>query len=233
MYANEILRVASGETMHPGGPQLTRRLLELCDLPFDARILDLGCGAGATVSGLVKAGFEYTLGLDRLEILLSKGQDQHPQAPLACGLGGLLPIANDQLDAILVECSLAAMANFEQVIKEIQRVLRSGGKLAVSDLYARKPEGIPALQALPLSSGLAQVLSHPELINSLQHHGFKTLVWEDHSESLKEMTGQIISTHGSISNFWRQTEPAADTLDIQIAVSKARLGYYILIAQKV
>ena len=54
------------------------------------------------------------------------------------------------------------------------------------------------------------------------------------SKQLKvEMLGvQIILSYGSVQRFWSQSEPAADPLDIQIAIGKAKLGYYLLVAQK-
>lgn len=232
MYETDTLRVAAGDTMHPGGRQLTQRLLDLCELPRDARILDLGCGSGAAVAALTEAGFAHSMGFERHEPLVQSGMLQHPNLPLACALGGVLPIADNQVDLVLGECSLTAMGSFDQTLSEIQRVLRHGGRLAVSDIYVRRPEGRPALQALPLSCGLAEAQPQAELVASFQRHGFEILVWEDHSETLKHLAGELILAHGSLSGFWNQSEPAADPLDIQIAIGKARLGYFLLIAQK-
>ena len=61
--------------------------------------------------------------------------------------------------------------------------------------------------------------------------GFDIQVWEDHSEALKYLASQIALAHGSLSGFWRRSEPAADPMDIQIALDKAKLGYYLLVAR--
>lgn len=134
--------------------------------------------------------------------------------------------------AVLAECSLSAMTSMEDVLAEFRRVLRPGGWLALSDLYARDPDGIPSLRALPQSCVVRDAILQSELTERLKEHGFDVLVWEDHSETLKYLVSQITLTHGSMNRFWGHSDPAADPMDIQIAISKANLGYYLCIAKK-
>jgi hypothetical protein len=124
------------------------------------------------------------------------------------------------------------MSNLESVLAEFKRVLHSGGLLALSDVYARNPEGLPALRALPTSCGLSDATTQSELFSRLQAHGFEIFIWEDHSETLKYLAAQMILAHGSMSEFWNMAEPAANPMDLQIAISKAKLGYYLLVARK-
>jgi hypothetical protein len=49
---------------------------------------------------------------------------------------------------------------------------------------------------------------------------------------LKYLAAQMILSHGSMREFWGHSEPDADPLDIQIAIGKAKLGYYLLVAGK-
>ncbi len=46
------------------------------------------------------------------------------------------------MDALFAECSLSLLGAAEPAVAEFRRVLRPGGLLVVSDLYARRPEGI-------------------------------------------------------------------------------------------
>jgi arsenite methyltransferase len=232
MYENGSLSKATSETLRPGGLDLTERMLTLCDLPVNAHILDVGCGTGSTVEHLLEAGY-HAVGIDRSELLLQTGISLHPNLPLACGWGKSLPVASGVMDAILAECSLSAMSDLEGVLAEFQRVLQSDGQLALSDVYARNPDGLPALRALPLSCGLRDAMTQDELVQRLQVDGFEIIFWEDHSEMLKYLAAQMIMAHGSMSEFWSRSEPAAEPIDIQIAISKAKLGYYILVARKV
>jgi SAM-dependent methyltransferase len=229
IYEKGWLAQATGGALRPGGLELTRRLLALCDLSPHARILDAGCGSGATLDYLRGAGFTRALGIDRSETLLQSGARR---LRVACTLGDCLPFEGDQMDAILAECSLSAMGNPHSTLAEFRRVLRPGGWLLLNDVYAREPQGVPALRALPLSCGLGGALTQTDLAAHLQAHGFEILTWEDCSAVLKYLTAQIIWNHGSLSQFWRRAEPGADPAEILSAVSRAKVGYYLLVARR-
>ena len=232
MYEDGSLSKATGEVLRPGGMDLTDRLLALCELSAGDSVLDVGCGTGSSLLHMAEAYPFRLVGIDRSELLLQTGVRNHPHLPLACAWGRSLPVASGQMAAVLAECSLSAMSNVEDVLAEFQRVLRPGGRLALSDVYARNPDGIPSLRALPLSCGVRDALAQADLFARLQAHDFKILVWEDCSDALQYLASQITLAHGSMSQFWNRSELAADPLDIQIAVSRAKLGYYLLVATK-
>jgi arsenite methyltransferase len=233
MYENGSLSKATGDkTLRPGGFDLTERLLTLCKLSADSRIVDVGCGTGGTVEYLRDSGFAHAIGIDRSELLLQTGISRRPDLPLACAWSKSLPIADGQADAVFSECSLSAMFDLENSLTEFHRILCSGGRLALSDIYARNAEGLPALHSLPLSCGLRKVMTREQLTENLQAHGFEIAVWEDHSEMLKQLVGQMILAHGSMREFWSQSEPGADPMELQAVVSKAKLGYHLLVATK-
>ncbi len=226
-------RTDQGQSLHPGDLDLTRRMLDLCQLPVGAHVLDVACGTGATVEALNARPDVFAIGVDRSELLLQTGLLRNPSLALVCAWGKALPVASALVDAVLAECSLSAMADIPLVLAEFQRVLRQGGRLALSDIYARRPEGLPFLQSLPLACGLRDALSQAELERLLQEHGFEIQTWEDHSGQLQDFSQQAVRRYGSASEFWQQAEPEADPLDVLIAISRARLGYYLLIARKV
>jgi arsenite methyltransferase len=232
-YEDGYLSAATGGPLRPGGPDLTARLVSLCELAVGARILDVGCGTGGTIEDLHKQGSLHAYGIDRSELLLQTGKCLRPTLPLTCGNSWAMPMASGSMDAVIAECSLSVISDMEATLQEFWRVLRPDGKLALSDVYARNPAGLPALQVLSLSCGLRTSLTQANLEELLKQCGFKILAWEDHSQTLKYMAGQIILAHGSMNEFWSKSEPAADPFDIQIAISKARLGYFILVAGKV
>ena len=72
-YEHPKWRQVMGEAFHPGGERLSKRLICLCDFPPGARILDAGCGMGATLGLLVEEGFD-ALGLDRSDDLLAEAE---------------------------------------------------------------------------------------------------------------------------------------------------------------
>jgi arsenite methyltransferase len=231
MYENGSLCQVTGGPLRPGGFELTNRLISLCELPAHATMLDVGCGSGWTVHLLRGYGFN-SIGVDRSEMLLKTGKDHHSDLSLACSIGNLLPIESGNVNAVLSECSLSAISSLEPLLAEFWRVLRSGGRLAVSDIYVRNPQGLPALRSLPLTSGLRTAAPQDEILARLKEHKFSLLVWEDHSEALKYIAAQMILSRGSMTDFWRDSEPSANPQEIQVAIKRAMLGYYLMIAEK-
>jgi SAM-dependent methyltransferase len=231
MYENGLLSQVTGGPLHPGGQDLTARLITLCDLPAGAIVLDVGSGTGLTIGMLLDDGFN-AMGVDRSEMLLRSGKVARPDLPLICSLGDVLAVANEHVDAVISECSLSAIANLEPMLSEFCRVLRPAGCLAISDLYLRNPRGLPALRALPLSCGLHEAMTKADLVSKLQKNKFRLLTWEDHSDTLKYLAAQMILSHGSMADFWRQSEPTVDPMEIQQALQKVELGYYLLVAEK-
>ena len=67
VYENSNIRCVTGETLRPGGFLLTKRAVSNCGFEKDQKILDVGCGMGATVKFLID---EYDLKASRHEILL-------------------------------------------------------------------------------------------------------------------------------------------------------------------
>ena len=229
MYENGSLSQVTGGHLHPGGMQLSERLLALCQPAPAELVLDVGCGEGRTLAYIRQEFSVKIIGVDRSRFLLKSGR----QKGTVCAMGEALPLPAGQVDIVLSECSFSAIGSFENLLGESRRVLRSAGKLALSDIYARNPQGAADLRSLPFCSGLRNLLSQAELFVVLQKHGFEVLVWEDHSQVIKTLSGKIYGTHGAYSQFWSSAEPAVDPLDTVITLSRAKLGYYLLLAQKV
>ena len=221
-----------GETLRPGGLDLTERAMAFCSLPARARVLDVGCGTGTTVQYLQDSGY-CANGVDLSPLLLQAGRHRYSASPLLQAMGERLPLVTRCFSAIIAECSLSIFADAGAALTEFFRLLYPDGYLVISDIYARNPDGIPGLRELPIASCLSGAMSQMEVIARVTRHGFKLVVWEDHSELLRHLAGQLVLAHGSLAGFWRCTTPGGiETLDIQLAISKARPGYFLLIAKK-
>lgn len=222
-YEREDVRRATGDTLRPGGLSLTERALALCRFPAGARVLDLGCGTGATVARLRAEGLA-ALGLDCSAALLELARTR--QAPLVAGRAEALPVADASCDAVFCECVLSAVAAPEPTLAEIRRVLRPGGLFVLTDLYLR-----PGPPALSTSRGCAAGAVHREaLLDRLAGHGLRPLRFEDHTRLLADLTCRLIFELGSARKVIAMItgrDPACDGTG-----ARPRFGYCLVVAAK-
>jgi hypothetical protein len=104
----------------------------------------------------------------------------------------------------------------------------------LNDVYVRNAEAIPELRALSMDCCLTGASSIEELTVKLKDCGFAVSAWEDHSAALKRFAAQLIFSQGSARSFWCSLtggEPL-DGLRIEQAVSRAKLGYFLAVAEK-
>ncbi|MEG6523754.1 DVU_1556 family methyltransferase [Desulfotomaculum sp. 1211_IL3151] len=234
IYEGTALRQVTGPSIRPGGFRLTDRAIAFCNLAPGAKILDVGCGTGATVEYLIEKYHFNALGIDPSEVLLQNGRQRRPDLPLLQGVGECLPFSDGEMEGVFAECTLSLMDNLDRALGECQRVLKVGGYLMAADIYAKNPAATAELRTLPLASCLTGAMGQTELAAKLGAAGFQIILWQDHSELLKELMIQLIMTHGSMNQFWQQYGPVTGGgACVQSAIKKAKPGYYLLVAQKV
>jgi len=176
----------AGRELRPGGTALTDRALAACALPTGARLLDVGCGTGATLAHLAGLGFRAA-GLDPSDLLLERARHRDSRLELVHGRAERLPWPERSLDGVLCECVLSLLEEPGRALDEFRRVLRPGGHLILSDLYRRSGPG-------PWSS-------RAELETQLAERGFRTLLWEDHSRALQELAARMVLAGESLDAF--------------------------------
>ena len=228
--AYETGRLAQGDArlFRPGGLELTARAIALANLRAGARLIDLGCGAGDTVRYLRSQGFR-AIGIDCAPDPAIAGMYGRGAHERIVGHAEDLPFADGAVHGILAECSLSLFEDRDQALAECARVLADGGRLMISDLYARRPEAIAEVRALR-GSCAETMLVREELEASLSNAGFTVDVWEDHSRALRECAARYLFKHGSLDGMWGcggESSPA-----VQEAMQAARAGYFLLIATR-
>ena len=118
--------------------------VDLCRLPMNAgqRVLDLGCGEGRhAITAYLHADVQVIgLDLSRRDIDIARGrfndfEDRNATGKsldFIVGSGLTLPFADASFDRVICSEVLEHIHNYQDVLGEIQRVLKPGGLLAVS-----------------------------------------------------------------------------------------------------
>jgi ArsR family transcriptional regulator len=115
-------------------------LLEL--LPRDLVVLDVGTGTGFMLLGVAQRVDSF-IGVDASEAMLAQARENlaaagRADADLRQGTMEALPVDGGSVDVVLANMALHHAARPVDALKEMARVLRQGGRVALTDL-ARHP----------------------------------------------------------------------------------------------
>ena len=155
----------------------------LAELHEGEVVLDLGSGGGIDV--LLSArrvgptGRAY--GLDMTEEMLTLARENQRKAgaenvEFLKGEIENIPLPNDSVDVIISNCVINLSADKARVLREAFRVLRPGGRLAISDVVVRGEVPDEVRRSLELWVGcVAGALSEQEYHQLLWEAGFKEI----------------------------------------------------------
>jgi arsenite methyltransferase len=155
----------------------------LAELHEGQVVLDLGSGGGIDVLLSAKrvgpTGKAY--GLDMTDEMLTLARENQRKA----GAGNVeflkgeiesIPLPNDSVDVIISNCVINLSADKAQVLREAFRVLKPGGRLAISDVVVRGEVPDEVRRSLELWVGcVAGALSEQEYHQLLWEAGFKEI----------------------------------------------------------
>jgi ubiquinone/menaquinone biosynthesis C-methylase UbiE len=132
----------------------------LAELREGETVLDLGSGGGIDVLLSARrvgpAGFAF--GLDMTDEMLSLARRNQQEAGVANveflkGEIEAIPLPNDRVDVIISNCVINLSADKGRVLGEAFRVLKPGGRFAVSDIVVRKLLPATVRRSLELWAG--------------------------------------------------------------------------------
>jgi len=184
-YEHPLWPSVMGRCLHPGGEALSRRLLALCAFPAGARVLDAGCGPGVTLGLLGEGGLD-AVGVDRDEKMLGKA--------CLCGQairGDLeaLPFGDESFDGAVCECVLSQQDRLSGVLGDIARILKPGGVLGVTDLYALDGCDTPRCATGSCRDGAVTAV---EMERAFLDRGLQPRFFEDHRKALRECAARLV-----------------------------------------
>jgi len=128
-----------------------RRLQSILDRP-DALVLDLCCGTGDLAFALARAGKARIVGADFVHPMLVRARKKTAAQPQPANQTSAspmpffeadalrLPFAGASFDLVTSAFGFRNLANYEAGLREIQRVLKPGGTIAILE-FTEPPDG--------------------------------------------------------------------------------------------
>jgi SAM-dependent methyltransferase len=177
--SDDVSSVPEGDNMGLGcgNPQA------IASLQPGETVLDLGSGGGFDCFLAARAVGEtgHVIGVDMTAEMMSKARENAVKA----GVGNVefrlgeienLPVADNSVDVIISNCVINLSPDKARVYKEAFRVLKMGGRLAISDIVATAPLPEEVKRDLALYAacvaGAAQI---DELESMLKQAGFTSI----------------------------------------------------------
>jgi SAM-dependent methyltransferase len=141
------LETALDESLGPRGPELLFEVVRGMGLPSGSRVIDVGCGEGdhtlrlATDLGFSVLGIDpvarhVQIAQEKLELRARDSSDLRTRVAFVAGAADALPADGESTDLVWCRDVLGHVAALPVADQEFRRVLRSGGRVLVYQMFA-------------------------------------------------------------------------------------------------
>ncbi len=247
-YAGEAARWLLGERFHPGGVRLTSRLVDALRVGPSQLVVDVASGPGASTLQVAREAACEVIGVDLSPTSVEAAERAAERSGLADrarfveGDAEALPLADAVADGVICECALCTFPDKRAAVSEIARVLKPGGRLALSDMVAER-EQLPAeLQTLDAwVSCFADARPLEEIERLLTEVGLEPELVERHDGALAALLERVdarlraarVIGRGAPSALLDNVERGrALVAAARGALAEGALGYGIVVARK-
>ncbi|WP_370012726.1 class I SAM-dependent methyltransferase [Nocardia cyriacigeorgica] len=247
-YSSDVVALLLGDSYHPGGAALTRRLADRLALRGGERVLDVACGPGTTARLLAVEHSVIVDGIDLAETTLSRARTATDAAGLSdqvhfrVGDAEQIPFPDNTFGAVVCECALCLFPDKARAAAEFARVLRPGGRVGITDITVAG-SGLP-LELTGLAAHIACIAdARPIEVyrDLLTAAGLRVTTAENHPAAVNAMIDHI-QTRLALARTIAPTRLAESGLDpttaqqyltaARRAVCDRLIGYILLIAEK-
>ena len=245
-YQADAVSLILGDSFHPGGLALTRRLARALGLQPGERVADVASGPGSTAFLLATEFRVDVEGIDLGEDLVAaanakaadEGVDEH--VTFHVGDAERLPLADEAVDAVVCECALCIFPDKATAAVEMARVLRPGGQVGITDVTLDPDRLDTELASLAgWVACMADARPVSEYSEYLQRAGLEVDLTESVDEALAHMLETI---DARLAAYHMAGTPALAGVDVGSvrrkvaiaarAVANGVAGYALIIARK-
>lgn len=245
-YQSDLVRSLLGETLHPGGLELTQKLGETLQLEELDRVLDVAAGPGASAILLARTFGCQVVGVDYGDEQVSKARRRafdnklFDKVTFRQGDAENLKDYDGTFDAAICECALSTFPNKPAAVAELHRVLRPGGRVGITDVTLDGPLP-PELSGVAASVAcIGMALSREGYQELFSHAGFTNVQITDYSHAIRDLVKQLQTKvmmarlAASSGIFQVESIDLKATQDLLMAAEKeikeGHLGYIMLTA---
>ena len=255
VYETNTFNSLLKDALHPGGLAMTQKLTRDASLNNNSIVLDIACGQGGTSIFLAQKFGCRVIGIDLSPKTISLARSKKQATTTSSNIELIvadaeeLPFMEAVFDTIISECSFSILANKEKAASEMNRVLKTNGKLIISDITLK--EGVansqqdgpnPAQDDRPLVPCLAGTRSIEDYLVTFDHAGFENTNIEDHSAALGKIGYQLATNFGGWEGFLRnlsaellpdsESRETAEKKACRIMSAPRKFGYTLLMFNK-
>ncbi len=140
-YGVDLVALFLGESYHPGGTDLTHHLADTLGLQSGERVLDVAAGIGTSALLLAAERDVEVVGVDLGDAQIARARGRVRDAGLdgrarfEIGDAERLPVDDATFDAAICECAFCTFPDKDTAATEFARVLRSGGRVGITDVW--------------------------------------------------------------------------------------------------
>jgi ubiquinone/menaquinone biosynthesis C-methylase UbiE len=247
-YSSDAVALLLGDSYHPGGAALTRRLATLLELAPGQRVADIASGPGATARLLANEYAVTVEGVDIADPVVQHAQEVAARMGLASAVrfhfsdAEELPFPDNTFDAVVTECAYCTFPDKSAAAAEFSRVLRPGGRLGLADVTIAAtglPDELTTVSAWVACIADARPLSRYTAI--LTEAGLRITDTERHDEALARMIDQIearlhlarMTFPQALSDAGVDSDAALGYIDVaRRAVADDLVGYALIVTEK-
>jgi ubiquinone/menaquinone biosynthesis C-methylase UbiE len=245
-YQSDAVALILGDSYHPGGLSLTRRLAEVLALRPGERVADIASGPGTTAFLLAGEFDVHVDGVDLGETAVAAANAKAVASGLdhrvAFHLGDAerLPLPDESVDAVVCECALCTFPDKAAAAAEMARILKPGGRVGITDVTLDPNRLDPELASLAgWVACVADARPVVDYCRYLERAGLQVILTEAHDAALSKM---IETIDARLVAYRMMSAPALAGIDIDAvrqkvavaarAVTGGVAGYSLLIARK-
>ena len=191
--------LAPFEEFHIGGRSATEYLVEKLALEPHHCVLDVGCGIGGAVRyiaheiGCRATGIDITPDFVQAARTLSEAVGLHDRTDFDIGSAVAMPYDAGSFDAVVTIHAAMNIADRKSLYREMARVLKPGGVLALYDVM-RREEGV-LLFPVPWadSPAISHLLTPEETGALLEQAGMEVVMTEDRTAMAEAFFRQVLT----------------------------------------